>query len=305
MVDLEYLKKIKLDSRPPGQRIVARLLLAPNYHFFSNVHIRLENIKNIPQGETVILAMNHTDRYNYWPLQYKLWSMKCFPFTTAWVKGKYYRNATIGKFMDWCNMIPVPSMGYLVEEFYRMHLKKRIDGVQYRAIKDRIDGKDRETESTPALSEESSRIFTDQFIEYLKRTHEEIMEKVAELSRKALFEQKLNLIIFPEGTRSTTLGEGRTGVAQLALHTEKKIIPIGCNNSEALYSGNLPFARSGTVTYRVGEPLSVENQLAAYRIREPFRLFSKESQKRFGENFERVTDIVMESIRKLLDEKYH
>jgi 1-acyl-sn-glycerol-3-phosphate acyltransferase len=127
---------------------------------------------------------------------------------------------------------------------------------------------------------------------------------VAELSQKALCEQNLNLIIFPEGTRGTTLGEGRTGLAQVALATEKKIVPVGCNNSDALYTGSLPFAKSGVITYRIGEPLSLENQLKEFRIEEKFRIFSKESQQKYKKHFEEVTGIVMESINRLLDEKY-
>ena len=130
------------------------------------------------------------------------------------------------------------------------------------------------------------------------------MEKVAELSRMALFEKNLNLIIFPEGTRSVKLAEGRTGLAQLALHTEKRIVPVACNNSEEVYTGSLPFARSGRIIYRVGEPLSVYDQLKDHRIGEPFRLFSQESQQRYREQFEGVTRIVMASIEGMLDEKY-
>lgn len=75
---------------------------------------------------------------------------------------------------------------------------------------------------------------------YIRGYYEGIMEKVAELSKTALFEKKLNLIIFPEGTRSVKLAEGRTGLAQLALHTEKRIVPVACNNSEEVYTGSLP-----------------------------------------------------------------
>jgi 1-acyl-sn-glycerol-3-phosphate acyltransferase len=130
------------------------------------------------------------------------------------------------------------------------------------------------------------------------------MERVAELSRTALSEKRLNIIIFPEGTRGTQLGEGRTGIAQLALYTGKKIVPIGCNNSDQLYTGSLPFAKSGQIIYRVGEPLSLDNQLREFAIEEQFRLFSKESQRKYRRQFEEVTRIVMENINKLLDEKY-
>lgn len=304
MVDLDYVEKIKLVSKPIGQRLVATLLLFPNYRIFANVDIRIENIDRIPRDENVIFAMNHTDRFNYWPFQYKLWSMKCFPYTTVWVKGKYYRNALLAKGLDICNLIPVPSMGYLIEEFYRKKFKTRLDGSLYRAMKDVIDGKYEKIEHYPKAALEVISAMGDQFVEFVRTHYALIMEKVAELSRKALCEQNLNLIIFPEGTRGTVLGEGRTGLAQVALATEKKIVPVGCNNSDALYTGSLPFAKSGVITYRIGEPLSVQNQLREFRIEEKFAIFSKESQQKYRKHFEQVTGIVMESINRLLDEKY-
>jgi len=304
MVDLEYLEKIRLVSRPLGQRIVARLLLTTNYRVFADVDVRVEDMERIPRNETVIFAMNHTDRYNYWPFQWKLWREKSFPFTTVWVKGKYYRNAVLGKFFDWCNLIPVPSMGYLVEEFYRKHFSKKIDKNEYRIIKDLIDGKRHLGEALKKLTPETAVMLKDHFVEAIRSYHEALMSRVAELSRKALFEENLNLIIFPEGTRSLTLGEGKTGLAQLALHTGKKIVPVGCNNSDQVYSGHLPFARSGRITYRVGEPLSLDDQLKDYRVEEKFTLFSKESQARYKDQFEAVTRVVMESINRIVDERY-
>ena len=304
MIDIDYLKKIKLVPSPMGQRIIAALLLFPNYRIFANVDIQIENIEHIPRDENVIFAMNHTDRFNYWPFQYKLWSMKCFSYTTVWVKGKYYRNALLAKGLDLCNLIPVPSMGYLIEEFYRKKFKQRLDKNVYRAIKDIIDGKYESIDAYPRKAAEALNALGEQFVDFVRGYYDLIMERVAELSRTALAEKRLNLIIFPEGTRGAQLGEGRTGVAQLALSTGKKIIPVGCNNSDQLYTGSLPFAKSGRIVYRVGEPLSLDNQLREFAIDEPFKLFSKESQRKHKRQFEEVTRIVMENINKLLDEKY-
>jgi hypothetical protein len=304
MIDLDYLKKIRLVSAPMGQQIVAALLLFPNYRIFANVDIRIENIERIPRDENVIFAMNHTDRFNYWPFQYKLWSMKCFSYATVWVKGKYYRNALLAKGLDLCSLIPVPSMGYLIEEFYRKKFKQRLDKNVYRAIKDIIDGRYESIEAYPKKASEALNALGEQFVDFVRGYYDLIMERVAELSWTALSEKRLNLIIFPEGTRGTQLGEGRTGVAQLALSTGKKIVPIGCNNSDQLYTGSLPFAKSGQIVYRVGEPLSLDNQLQEFAIDEPFKLFSKESQRKYKRQFEEVTRIVMENINKLLDEKY-
>jgi len=304
MVDVEYLKKIKLVSQPLGQKIVAHFLLLPNYRIFQKVDIRIENAERIPRGESVIFAMNHTDRFNYWPFQYKLLKMREFPFTTVWVKAKYYRNAFLAKGLDLCNLIPVPSMGYLIEEYYRKTFNRKMDRGLYRAVKDMIDGRIAEAGMQERAAIETFHAMGEHFADFIRAQYEAVMEKVAELSRAALCEQQLNMIIFPEGTRSVQLAEGRTGLAQLALHTEKRIVPVACNNSEQVYRGSLPFARSGRITYRIGEPLSVTDRLKAFRIPEPFRLLSRESQQRYKEQFEGATRVVMDSIEEMLDEKY-
>jgi len=304
VIDIEYLKNIKLVSNPFWQRFLGNLLLLPNYRIFAKVEIRIENIERIPRGENVIFAMNHTDRFNYWPFQYTLWKTKGFPFTTVWVKAKYYKNAFLAKGLDLCNLIPVPSMGYLIEEFYRKHFNRKMDKGLYSTVKDMIDGRIEAAGPQERAAIEALQAMGENFAEFIRGYYEAVMAKVAELSKAALCEKNLNLIIFPEGTRSVTIAEGRTGLAQLALHTEKRIVPVACNNSEAVYRGSLPIARSGRITYRVGEPLSVHDRFKAYRIAEPFSLFSRESQQRYREQFEGVTRIVMASIEGMLDEKY-
>ena len=87
MVDLDLLDGIQLSARPFGQRVVANLGLGVNYHITHKVEVVLEGVENIPQDHKVIFAMNHTDRYNYWPFQYKLYK-KLDRFTTTWVKAK-------------------------------------------------------------------------------------------------------------------------------------------------------------------------------------------------------------------------
>ena len=67
------------------------------------------------------------------------------------------------------------------------------------------------------------------------------------------------LLIFPEGTRSPTgeLQEAKDGVAMLALRTGAQIVPIGLNNTDAVWKKGsklpMPVPRR-TVTMRVGEP---------------------------------------------------
>jgi 1-acyl-sn-glycerol-3-phosphate acyltransferase len=142
---------------------------------------------------------------------------------------------------------------------------------------------------------ETMRLLGENFVEYIRNYYEAVMERVAALSRYALLEKNLNIIIFPEGTRSTQLGEGRTGMAQLALHTGVKVVPVGCNNSDQLYPGASPVAKSGRIIYRIGEPLGIDDQLKEFRIQDKFK---------YKDQFEGATRLIMLSISELLDEKY-
>ena len=59
MIDIHYLNRIKLVSKPLGQRIVANFLLLPNYRFFAKVDILIENMERIPRGggEAVVVLL--------------------------------------------------------------------------------------------------------------------------------------------------------------------------------------------------------------------------------------------------------
>jgi 1-acyl-sn-glycerol-3-phosphate acyltransferase len=74
------------------------------------------------------------------------------------------------------------------------------------------------------------------------------------------------LLVFPEGTRSPTgeLQEAKDGVAMLALRTGAQIVPIGLNNTDAVWKKGakvpMPLPRR-TVTMRVGEPFRLAEVL--------------------------------------------
>jgi 1-acyl-sn-glycerol-3-phosphate acyltransferase len=197
MLDIAYLENIELRSIPRAQQLIALFLLTPNYHLFSKVIIEVKGIERIPREDNVIFAMNHTDRYNYWPFQYKLWKTKTFPFTTVWVKGEYYRNPILAKVFDLCSLIPVPSIKYLVQEMFLKKFGRRIREEEYRALKDAIDGKTDGINAHGIKSPELDVLSREHFIEYAISYYERIMERVVQLSEEALFEKNLNIIIFP------------------------------------------------------------------------------------------------------------
>ncbi|MEE4262338.1 MAG: lysophospholipid acyltransferase family protein [Desulfobacteraceae bacterium] len=314
MVNLKFLDNINLVTSPWGQKFMAHAVLGPNYHLFARVKIKMEHIENIPKGEPVIFAMNHTDRFNYWPFQYKLWSTKDYPFTTVWVKGTYFNNKILGQLLKLCNTFPVPSKGYLIREQFKKTYRRTTTRDEYRMIKDVLDNKislpdvlhSATREVRDLLSENWDRMSHAgaSFLQFIENNYYAMMERVAQLSISALFEKKLSIIIFPEGTRSVKLAEGRNGIAQLALHSEKAVIPVGCNGSERVYPGSSPIAKSGTITYRVGKPMTVHDDFKDFRIKEKFNLFSKESQQKYRQAFDAATQVIMQNIDSLLDDRY-
>ena len=95
MVDEQHLRRVKISARPRGQRAMAHALHL-TYALPSKTHITIEGLENLPTDRGVMIALNHTDRYNYWPLQYELWRIGYERMTMAWVKAKYYENKVLG-----------------------------------------------------------------------------------------------------------------------------------------------------------------------------------------------------------------
>ena len=123
-----------------------------------------------------------------------------------------------------------------------------------------------------------------------------------DLNREA-FDKGLDLLVFPQGTRSIRLSRGRIGLSQTALHLKKTIVPVGCNGSDKVYTGNLPVGSGGHITYRIGEPLRYE-EMSEFHIDEEFEPFTAEAENKHREKFQGYVDVVMERINGLLEPQY-
>ena len=103
------------------------------------------------------------------------------------------------------------------------------------------------------------------------------------------------LMIFPEGTRSPTgtLQEAKDGLASLALRTGATIVPIGINNSDAVWPKAHKLPRPiprRTITVRVGEPFRVGD------------LVPEGTERRAAKRL--ATTAIMGRIAELLDERH-
>lgn len=93
-------------------------------------------------------------------------------------------------------------------------------------------------------------------------------------------------------------------MAQMALRMNATVVPVGCNGSDRLYPGDSPVAKGGRVVYRIGQPLRPDEELAKFGIDEEFTPFTDEAEDRFGDTFQAMTELVMERIQGLLDERH-
>jgi len=130
----------------------------------------------------------------------------------------------------------------------------------------------------------------------------EMMRIFVALNQKAL-DRGLDLIIFPEGTRSRRLSRGRIGLAQMALKLRRTVVPVGCSGSDLVYPTNSPFPRSGRVVYRFGEPITYE-AMAPWHLDEEFEPFTNTTEAKHREVFQSFSDHVMNEINELVDPQY-
>lgn len=323
MLTLDLLRSISLKPKPLGQVLTGKFFLRPNYSWPLNpTKIIIEGRENIPDTGRVILALNHTDRYNYWPLQYMLWRHSDI-FTATWVKGKYYNNDFVTKFLSSTNNIPTPSRGYLITSDVLATLGKPPSNEIYRLLRDAINNQDDNFDALIARSKDEGieaefhkvistpRDILGHRFTPSKQTYTEAMSDLFRLMmnefirlNQQAFDMGHKVVVFPEGTRSLRLTKGRPGLAQMALRMKASVVPVGCNGSDGLYPGNSPLSQGGTVTYRIGKPLTPDLELAPFQIDEDYTPFTPDAETRFGDTFEAMTELLMSHIAKLLDPRY-
>jgi len=314
MLDLPRLKRLGLVRRPVSQRFFGRLLHI-NYNFLPGVELSLENWDLIPDTP-VIFAMNHTDRYNYFPFQYSLWR-EFDRFTTTWVKGKYYENALMAQFMESMLQLPTVSRGYLITKDFQSVLGRTPTDQEYALLRGFVDaraiGDPGVAPSPPEIPEMLFRKARNplgvryepaeaDYADYICQLFQEMMGEFVARNREAA-EIGLDLLVFPQGTRSKRLLPSHIGIAQIALYLKIPIVPVGCSGSDGVYPGASPFGKKGRVAYRVGEPITYED-LKPYHISEEHLPFSATSEREHADAFRAVADLVTDRIDPLLDKEY-
>lgn len=302
MLDLALYDRIRLSARPPVQRLIAEGFLRFDYR---KVDLVLEGAERLPP-ERVIFAMNHTDSFNYWPFQYELHRRKR-GYTATWVKGKNYEHPIVSLFMRITNNIPLASRGYVITRDFLNVMGRRPDADEYRALRAAVDAL---KDEVPGVPEAVLRTPRDMLGRYFDPSHESYASAVDALMNAlnarfvALNEEALaiglDLLVFPQGTRSVRLSRGHVGLAQMALHLGATIVPVGCNGSDRVYSGKSLFAKPGRIVYRIGEPIPISH----WKNPPPRVPPLSRAADAHRDAYQAIVDEVMDRINDLLDEPY-
>lgn len=316
MLDISRLKNIPLSRRPITQKIVGYLGLWPNFRFPPKVEITLENFDRVPD-EAVIFAMNHTDRYNYWPFQFQMWQ-EFDRFTSTWVKGKYYENAFVGKFMQLTNNLPTVSRGYLITRDFISAIRRPPNNDEYAALRKWVDDTSQgQGGPAPELSAEVADKLLGQARDvlgyafdpsretyplYINSIFRVMMELFVELNRHAR-DLGLDILIFPQGTRSIRLIPGHIGLAELAMKFQATVVPVGCNGADLVYPGASPIGRRGKIVYRVGEPIPYK-EMERFHVPQDFVPFDAMHEAKHRDKLQGFVDVVMNRINGLVDPQY-
>lgn len=306
MLDLALYDRIRLRRHPAVQRFIADGFLRFDYR---RVDIAVEGLARLP-APPVVFAMNHTDNFNYWPFQYEL-HRRFRRYTASWVKGKNFEHPFVSFFMRATNNIPIASRGYLVTRDFLATMGRRPDESEYRALRDAVDRDEPIAPGavpSPVLDAPRSmfgRPFEparETYPEAMNALFAEMMRRFVALNREAM-DIGLDILVFPQGTRSVRLSRGHIGLAQLAMALRTTIVPVGCNGTDLVYPGRSFLARPGRVVYRIGDPLRPDDY-ADLVPSEPFEPFSRAAEETHRAALTSLTDRVMERINQLLDERH-
>lgn len=320
MLIQKYLENRVLNPKPFLHIALVESLIRWDYAFPRKTRIIIENPERLPRDRAAIIAMNHTNPYNYIPFLYQLYreyqadSNRPFPSYGFWSKARFFHNPVAGRLLAAGNVLPLPSRGYVLAKDFKDTCGRVPDDREYRLLRDLVDETIDQAQFLAQANVTLKRFVTTPhaafdpaeqlYADYVEAQFETLMQMVTSISERGLLEQGINILIFPEGGVSVRLQSGQVGLAQLALKTGAPIVPVAGNGLDRLYPDLRPFSQGGEAIYRVGKPLTLEGELAPVAINEPFEPFTRAARDKYNRHFQAVTGLVMARLNELLDPPY-
>jgi 1-acyl-sn-glycerol-3-phosphate acyltransferase len=299
---LDRLKELHLPRVPYMQILIARVYLGLDYRFPVRTTISIDGLEKMDHRRPFLVAMNHTDRYNYAPFMAYL-DRAGLPPLAPWVKGKYYQKPWLAKLLTWCACTPVPSRGFLLSLDWIARMSRPPKEDEYRQLRRIGDGEAHDEALLPGVAEYLSVApggCRESFFPLFQEHFEGLSAALVRINIEAL-ELGYRPLIFPQGTRSRRLTPGFSGITQMALHLKVPILPIGVSGSDKIYPGNSARSKGGHVHYTVGD---LYDPCAEEGAPKDFMPLTIAASRDHGLAFQELTKRLMDRLNDLLPEEY-
>ena len=299
---LDRLQEMHLPRVPYMQILVARGYLGWDYRFPVPTTLSVDGLEKMDHRVPFLVAMNHTDRYNYAPFMRHL-DQVGLPPLAPWVKAKYYRNFWLAKLLISCACTPVPSRGFLLSLDWVARMMRPPEEDEYRQLRHLGDGEADHEELLPGIAEYLAKApggGREGFFPLFQEHFESLSAALVRINIEAL-ELGYRPLIFPQGTRSKRLTPGFSGIVQMALHLKVPILPIGVSGSDKIYPGNSSRSIGGHVHYTIGDLYDPSAEAGAPTDFMPLTI---QASREHGQAFSEITSHLMDRINDLLPEEY-
>lgn len=267
----------------------------------TGTRVVFENLAALPQ-RPALLATNSTQKYDFLPIRAELSRARVRAVTVT--KGKNYHQPVMRFLLERLGVVPLASRGYLLLVDFTQTLGRRPSEDEYRQLRSHVDQGTALPDALARVLDETPREVlghrfeprVERYRAFIRRLYATVMGETLRLASEAV-DAGHHVQMYPEGTVSSRLSEGRIGAVQLAWALGLPIVPVGMSGCRGAFVGQSPLLRGGQVTVRFGEPYGLPADL----LPPDFVPFDPECEARHQATLKDATGALMARLDALLD----
>ncbi len=303
-LDLDYFRRFDPVPRPAWTTMTLALGSAA-MRFPKKVALELDGPPPDP-ASPVIFAMNHTHEFDFLPVRH-FFHARGHAMVT-WIKTRAFQDRAMRVYLERTGNVPLTSRGYLVSADYRAVFGRKPTEDEYRLLRRHVDEAHPLPDEPAPLWEaltRAPRMLLDTHFDPEKTSYRDAtrnayfdyMSATLACARRAMSAGQ-HMHIYPEGTYSSRLGPGRTGLVQAALALQLPIVLLGLSGMNRVFKRDLPLSRGGALGLRWSAPFRVDPEL----VPPDFRAFHPDDEETHKVALQAETDRIMDRLDALLDE---
>jgi 1-acyl-sn-glycerol-3-phosphate acyltransferase len=300
MLDRDFFENYQVAPAARWQRSLCALWRA--LEGITGTRVTFEGFDGLP-SRPALIATNATQKYDFLPIRAQLLRRRVPTVTLT--KGKNYHHPVSAFLLGRLGVVPLASRGYLLVVDFLATIGRRPTEDEYRTLRNHVDrGVPLPEGETTRRLESTARALLghpfapggERYRDLIRRVYAAVMAQTLRLTGEAVAAGH-HVHIYPEGTVSSRMGQGRTGAVQLAWALGLPIVPAGISGCRGAFVGQAPLLRGGKISVRFGHPYA----LPATLLPADFIPFDPEHEQRNHGALQRATGALMARIEGLVD----